>query len=153
MSAVFDLSGRCVELTPTADQGSGPIARRSPTAGRWLTQRLGSPKAALRILESVRRSLSVLGVGPRVCTEKPNPGVAVMESAQYEKRCDARDPLNPARDRRIFVQYIDGYETSCFRCIPKLQGCGPTTGVSAMPAAIYLPVSTMDQKTANQKQG
>jgi hypothetical protein len=39
-----------------------------------------------------------------VCTENLNPGVAVMESAQDGKQCDAPGPLNRARDRRIFIQ-------------------------------------------------
>ena len=39
-----------------------------------------------------------------VCTENLNPGVAVMESAQDGKRCDAPGLLNRARDWRIFIQ-------------------------------------------------
>jgi hypothetical protein len=34
-----------------------------------------------------------------VCTENLNPGVAVMESTQNGKQCDAPGPLNRARDR------------------------------------------------------
>jgi hypothetical protein len=39
-----------------------------------------------------------------VCAENSDPGVAVMESAQDGERFDAPDPLDRARDRRIFVQ-------------------------------------------------
>jgi hypothetical protein len=39
-----------------------------------------------------------------VCTENLNPGIAVMESSQNGKRCDAPGPLDRARDRRIFIQ-------------------------------------------------
>ena len=39
-----------------------------------------------------------------VCTEKLNPNVMVMKSAKDGVRFDASDPVNRARDRRIFVQ-------------------------------------------------
>jgi len=39
-----------------------------------------------------------------VCTEKSDSGVLVMKPANQGMRYDATDPLNRARDRRIFVQ-------------------------------------------------
>ena len=39
-----------------------------------------------------------------VCTENLNPDVMVMKAAEDGVRFDASDPLNGARDRRIFIQ-------------------------------------------------
>jgi PAS domain-containing protein len=54
--------------------------------------------------EQFRSSLLLSPLPILVCTENLNPGVAVMESAQNGKRCDAPGPLNRARDQRIFIQ-------------------------------------------------
>ena len=54
--------------------------------------------------EQFRSSLLLSPLPILVCTENLNPGVAVMESAQDGKRCDAPGPLNRARDQRIFIQ-------------------------------------------------
>ena len=39
-----------------------------------------------------------------VCAENLNPDVMVMKAAEDGVRFDASDPLNGARDRRIFIQ-------------------------------------------------
>ena len=39
-----------------------------------------------------------------VCTENLNPDVMVVKPAKNKLRFDASDPLNGARDQRIFIQ-------------------------------------------------
>jgi hypothetical protein len=79
-------------------------AMRSPEgSAEWRSYwREGGSQAygeALRAMEAADTAPALA-----VCTENLNPGVAVMESAQNGKQCDAPGPLNRARDRRIFIQ-------------------------------------------------
>ena len=82
--------------------GSLPVWRRDAERGPM----------ALRITKNGLEAIDVGDEAPaapkatsiRVCTENLDPDVMVMQSAEERIGANAADPLNWARDRRIFVQ-------------------------------------------------
>ena len=54
--------------------------------------------------DSLALSVPVVQAMAPVCTENLNPHIMVMKSAKDRVCIDRSDPLNGARDRRIFIQ-------------------------------------------------
>jgi hypothetical protein len=79
---------------------------------RWLLRLVGDEALAEDLLSDVfldvwRQAAAFearSSVSTCVCTENSDSHVLVMQSAQQRMRCDASDPLNRAREWRIFVQ-------------------------------------------------
>jgi hypothetical protein len=57
-----------------------------------------------RLAPGVLDALKIIRPATLVCTEKLDSGVLVVKPADQGMRHDAADPLNRARDRRIFAQ-------------------------------------------------
>jgi hypothetical protein len=74
----------------------GHVASRSFGSRKLWEFTAGAASEALAEANSSRQS--------PVCTEKLNPGIVVMESAENGRRIDTPGRLNRARDWRIFVQ-------------------------------------------------